>query len=312
MSKKPFRFSVCSMIAPTGEEWLAKVRRVEELGYSALVLPEHFMGQVSPIPALAAAAAVTTRLRLGTIVLNNELRNPLLLAKEAATIDWLSNGRFELGLGAGWISYDFLASGIPFDPPKVRVSRLIEAVRLIKRYFGKRPITFNGKYYKIDGTHGLDQVPAPVQKPHPPIMIGAGGPRLLSFAARHADAISITFRTGAEGNSPDEPVNEMVFNQKIDLIKAKAGSRFDQIELNIVTWGVYITHNMMGVVDELSRSLMLSPMTLLSLPYALIGSVEQIAGKLEVMRNRFGLSHYTIAERDMEVFAPILEQLKGQ
>jgi probable F420-dependent oxidoreductase len=310
MSNKPFRFSISSYGAPSGEAWLAKARRAEELGYDALYVPDHFIGQVSPIPALAAAAAATTRLRLGTIVLANPFRHPILLAKEAATLDWLSNGRFELGLGAGWLQGEYDATGITFAPAAERVSQLIEAVQVIKAYFGPAPVLFDGHYYKIDSRLGLDQIPAAVQRPHPPILIGAASPRLLKFAAREADAISITFKARPDGAGVAELVSEAMFNLKVETIRKAAGSRFDQIELNVVTWGVYITNNIMEVADKLSKDFQIPPAAALAMPYALAGTVEQIAGKINVCRSRYGLTHFTIWDRDMEAFAPVMARLR--
>src|SRR5437016_11924644 len=191
------------------------------MGFSTLYLPDHFTEQPGPIAALMAAADATTKLRVGSLVFDNDYRHPIVLAKEAATLDLLSDGRFELGIGAGWHGPDYEQTGIPFDPPRVRVSRLEEAVTVIKRLFGEEPVNFSGKYYTINGLTGL---PRPVQRPHPPIFIAGGGKRVLSLAAREADIVGLHVKTYADGSGGDvSSTSGDATLEKLEWVRQAAG-----------------------------------------------------------------------------------------
>src|SRR5919197_2951414 len=186
VGQRRFRFGV-RHTGSTLEEWQRVARKAEELGFATLVVQDHVDRQLAPLLALMSAAAVTSTLRLGTVVLNNALRHPAILAKEAATVDVLTNGRLELGLGAGWLPADYQQTGLSFAAPGERLARLAETVQICKAFFTEETVTFHGKYYQIEG---LDAFPATTQKPHPPIMIGGMRPRLFSLAARHAAIVS--------------------------------------------------------------------------------------------------------------------------
>ncbi len=197
---RKFRFTVQAGAPPAGMDWASFARRLEAIGYGGLVIADHVVGNgLSRFPALAAAAAVTTTLRVGTLVLDNDFRNPLLLAREAATVDVISNGRFELGIGAGWHGRDNESLGIAYDPPRVRVERLAEVVPLLKRLWTEDEVTHAGTHYRHDRAHSG---PAPVQRPHPPILIAGGGDRILELAVRAADIVGVVPRTRRDG-SPD-------------------------------------------------------------------------------------------------------------
>jgi len=258
------------------------------------------------------AAAVTTKLRGGTVVCDNDFRHPIVLAKEAATIDFLSDGRFELGIGAGWLKAEHDALGIGFDPPGVRVSRLAEAVQIIKGYFGEEPVNFSGRYYTVDGATGIEQTPQPVQKPYPPILIGAGGKRMLTLAAREADIVGITMRTAADGTGPDLQDVVVPLSARIEWLQEAAGDRFDSLELHIQTWAAIVTDQREEVARNLSQSIPLDPDLMLSLPYLLAGTIEEIVFSLEDYRERYGISYYSIFDRDMEAFAPVVARLAGR
>ena len=193
-----FRFGAQLLLRRLREEWAAKARRVEELGYSTLCVPDHFDDQLAPIPALVAAAAATTTLRVGTLVLDNDYRHPLLTAKEAATVDVLSGGRFELGMGAGWLRSDYEQSGIACDPPGVRIDRLEEGLAVVKGLLAGGKFSFSGRHYTVTDHPGT---PLPVQRPRPPILVGGGGRRILALAGREADIVSVNFdlRSGSIG-----------------------------------------------------------------------------------------------------------------
>src|SRR6266700_1113127 len=195
---RPFRFSVQERSAYTARPWRDRARAVESMGYSTLYLPDHFGDQLGPIAALMAAADATTTLRIGSLVFDNDYRHPVVLAKEAATLDLLSEGRLDFGIGAGWMVYDYEQSGIPFDSAGTRIDRLAEGLTIIKRLFAGGEVSFAGRHYSISGIEGA---PLPVQKPHPPIVIGGGGRKMLELAAREANTVNVNFdlRAGRPG-----------------------------------------------------------------------------------------------------------------
>lgn len=312
MKKHPFRFGVTSYGASSAKVWKIKVERAEELGYSMLLVPDHFIDQIATIPALAMAAAYTTNLRVGSIVCNNDFRHPILLAKEAATIDMLSNGRFELGLGAGWLKGEYEAIGIPFNPPSKRVSRFEEAVQVIKAYFQDDPINFEGQFYRINSEQGLDRIPVPVQKPYPPILIGAGGKRMLSIAAREADIIGLAIKVQADGSGPDPRDIAVTLAQKVEWVRAEAGERFDDLEFNIQTWAVVITEQREQAATQLAEQFPLPIEMLLNIPYLLIGTEEEIIDQIEEYRAQLGISYFCVFEHHMEEFASVVAHLSGK
>jgi probable F420-dependent oxidoreductase len=312
MVKRPFRFGVASYGASSGKAWISKAKNVEQLGFSTLLVPDHFIEQIATIPALTSAAVITKNLRVGSIVLCNDFRHPILLAKEAATIDFLSDGRFELGIGAGWMKAEYDAIGINYDKPGERVSRLIEAVKIIKGYWGETPFSFKGKHYTVDESKGIEKIPRPIQKPHPPILIGGGGKRTLSFAAKEADIVGIALRVRPDGKGPDIQDGNLSLDQKIQWIRSAAGERFDSLELNILTWVLEITNDPKETIEKMAKKFPLSPETLQSLPYILIGSIDEICDKLYEYRDRYQISYFVIWDRDMEAFSPIAQRMTGK
>ena len=193
--QRPFRFGIQGRSTGPRDEWLAMVRRVEELGYGSYLALDHFVRGLDPVASLTAAAMATERLRIGSLVFDNDFRHPALLAKAAATLDVLSGGRLELGIGAGWLKEEYDQTGIPFDPAGLRIERMTEAVRLLKRIFTEEhPVSFAGEHYTVTD---LICPPHPVQKPHPPIIIGGGSKRVLTVAGREADIVGITTRARA-------------------------------------------------------------------------------------------------------------------
>src|SRR6478672_4782635 len=228
----PFRFGVHTSDAADGPEWAAAARRYESLGFSSLLVRDHFDDQLAPVVAMTAAAVATTSLRVGCLVFDNDYRHPLVLAKELATLDVLSGGRVDVGIGAGWMAPDYEQAGMPFDPPGTRVSRMIEGVQIMKGLFADDPLDFSGTHYTITGHQGL---PKPVQRPHPPIMIGAGGERLLRFAAREADIIGINPVKRSNEAWADQNVGDATgeaTDRKIGWIRESAGARYDDLELS--------------------------------------------------------------------------------
>jgi probable F420-dependent oxidoreductase len=309
--QRPFRFGVQISQAESRAQWQEKARRAEGLGYDILDIPDHLAGQLAIGPALAIAANVTTTLRIGTLVWQNDLRHPALVAQEAATLDVLSDGRFEFGIGAGGSFLpDYEWTGIPFDPPGIRVSRLEESLRVIKGVFGDEPVTFNGEYYTITGYDGL---PKPVQRPHPPIFIGGGGPRMLALAAREANVVGLLPTMLAVGGQfrMEQCTSDAVAGQ-IEIIRRAAGERFAELELNILLQRLIVTDDAPGASEELSREWTpLTPAQILDTPSLLIGTLDTIAESVRERRERLGISYIVVFERDMEAFAPVVARLAG-
>lgn len=293
MSSRPFRFGIQFPRARSGREWKEIARRAEAYGYDVLLIPDHFGGQWAPIVALTAAADATTSLRVGTLVADNDFRHPLVLAKEAATLDVLSDGRFELGIGAGWAAADYRETGIPFDRAGVRVARLKEAVRLIKGAWEGEAFTFAGEHYHVEGYVGS---PTPAQQPGPPLLIGSGAPRLLAYAAQEAAIVGICPRPLVDGSGlmPDE-LTAAAVARKIEWIRDAAGDRIAEIELNCNVFGVRLD-------GELSDS-----------PHYLTGPVDEIADRLREWRTELGISYYAMLGNleVLEAAAPLVELLAG-
>jgi probable F420-dependent oxidoreductase len=305
----PFRFGL-STLATSRAEWIDKVRQAEALGFATLLVPDHLFGGLAPLSALAAAADATTTIRLGTFVLGNDFRHPVMLAREAATIDLLSGGRLELGLGTGWLRTDYTHAGISLDPPGVRVSRLEEAVQVIKGMFSDEPFSFSGSYYTIDN---LDGRPKPLQRPRPPILIGGGSKRMLSIAAREADIVSVNVRTTAEGWTDPGSESADATQQKVAWVREAAGARFAGLELNILITSSKVTDNRRrGAQQILDQWRIPGPRPsveeLLALPSTLIGTVDQIVEELQERRERYGFS-YIVVREPIEEFAPVVARL---
>src|SRR5436305_7612005 len=223
--QRPFRFGVVAAYAPSHTAWITTARRAEELGYATLLMPDRTnIGGLAPLTALAVAAEATTALRIGSYVFCNGYRHPVILAREAATLDLLSEGRFELGMGAGVGASEFQQMGIPFENAGARVGRLEEALRIMKQLFTEETVNFSGKYYTITGMKGY---PRPFQKPHLPILVAGGGERMLKLAAREADIVAVGSKIGARGADPTDATLE----QKMAWIKEAAGQRFADLEL---------------------------------------------------------------------------------
>jgi probable F420-dependent oxidoreductase len=313
---RPFRFGVHTSNAADGKAWADAARRYEDLGFSVLLLRDHFDDQLGPIAAMATAAAVTTSLRVGCLVFDNDYRHPLVLAKELATIDKLSGGRCEVGLGAGWMAPDYEQAGMPFDPPGERVSRMIEGVAVMKGLFADGPFDFTGEHYTITGH---DAQPKPVQRPHPPIMIGGGGRRVLTFAAREADIIGLnpvkrSNEEWADQNIPD--ATAVATDRKVAWIRDAAGARFDELELSIVAPFVVETDDRDGLAASLvggldTGDLDTSPANVLASPYVALGTIDQICDTLRERRERWGISYYVFNDEAVDTVAPIVEQLRG-
>jgi probable F420-dependent oxidoreductase len=309
---KPFRFGANVGRAGSRAEWAEKARKLEDLGYSALTVPDHLADLLAPMPALVSAAAATQRLRVGTNVLNNDFRHPVLVAREAATVDLLTDGRLQLGLGAGHMQSEYDQAGLRFDAGGTRVERLAEAVAIVKGLLTGEPVTFVGRHYRVTG-HTIH--PLPLQRPHPPLLIGGNGRRLLTLAAKEADIVGlsgITFRRG--GAAPDlSGWRAAGVDARVQLVREAAGDRYDRLELNALVQRVVVTEDRYQAAEELARRWpQLSPEEILQSPYVLIGTVDQLVEDLQARRERWDISYYVIFEPDIDAFAPVVARLAGQ
>ena len=310
---RPLRFGINVRTAASQAEWADKARKVEALGYAVLLVPDHLADLLAPFPALAAAAAATTRLRVGTAVLNNDFRHPALLAREAATLDVLSDGRLELGLGAGHMQSEYEQAGLAFDPGAMRVERLGEAVVIVKRLLEGESVTFAGRHYRVTG-HSIH--PRPVQRPRPPVFIGGHAPRLLRLAAREADIVGLTgiaFRQG--GKEPDVAgFRAPSVDERVRLVGEAAADRFDRLELNALVQRVVVTDDRRKAAEELAtgRWAQLTPDEILASPYALVGTADQMVDDLRARRERWGISYIMTHEPFMDALAPVVARLAGR
>ncbi len=319
-SSKPFRFGVINETVGPIAEWRERVRRAEALGYDTFLVRDHFVSdffgdQLAPLPALATAAALTARLRLGTLVLDNDYRHPVLLAKEAATLDVLSGGRFELGLGAGWLRREYEVAGIPHDRAGVRIDRLAEAIRVLKGLWGDGPCSFAGEHYRIDG---LDGFPKPVQRPHPPLLIGAGAKRMLTLAGREADVVGLLTSAVGSGVVVDDPRAKRSprVAEQIGWVRDGAGARFPAIELSLVPT-LIPTDDRRGATERLIRErgwagAGIGPEEVADMPSVLIGSVAGLAEQLARWREELGFSYVVVSDRQLEAVAPLVARLAGR
>ncbi len=291
---RPFRFGVVCSGIQSGGEWAAKARRIEELGYSSLLVVDRLPSPLAPLTALAMAAATTTSLRVGSYVFCNDYRHPALLAKEIATLDLLSNGRCELGLGTGVGESDFQQLGLTFDRPGIRVKRLEEALHIIKLLLSGETVNFAGDHYTVSNLRGT---PIPVQKPHPPILIGSAGKRMLSIAAREADIIAVGSLIGRqEVGAQDAPLEE-----KIAWVREAAGERFERLEFAQTAYQLTLTDSPVGVIPWAGPPIPRMQM-----------SIEQAIEHLLENRAHYGFSYIQVVDGQMENFAPVVARLNGK
>jgi probable F420-dependent oxidoreductase len=294
-----------------GPSWAALARRCEQLGYDSLTVADHFDDQLAPIPAVMAAAAATTTLRVGTMVLSNDYRHPVVLAKEAATIDVLSGGRLVLGLGAGWMPSDYVQAGLPFDRPAARIERLAESVTILKRLMAGEPCDFTGKHYVVRGLRGT---PAPVQRPHPPILIGGGGRRVLTLAAREADIVGLmtVMASGSIDAATIATGTAEATDERLSWIRDAAGPRWSEIEIQARIHLALVTDRRDELASSLASTFGLTTQQALATPHALCGSVGQIVETLLERRERWGISVVGLSVDALEPFAPVVAELAGK
>jgi probable F420-dependent oxidoreductase len=318
-SMRPFRFlGIAALDIVDARQLTATAQRAESIGYSTLVLPDHLVGQHAPIPVLATIAAVAERIRVGTFVSNVDLRHPAVLAQDFASLDVLSGGRLEIGIGAGWNRAEYDAVGLRFDPIATRAARLGEAVTILEGCFGDGPFSFAGEHYTITDHDGQ---PKPVQRPRPPLTIGGGGRRILTLAAQRADTVGLAPRPmpGQQGLGADpRSLTAAATDEKIQWIRAAAGDRFDQLELNCYPSGgpVVVTDDARAEAGERAdrmrklTGIEISATEVLESPHIFIGSVEGLTQKFVELRERFGIS--SIMTGEIDELAPVVERLAGR
>ena len=306
----PFRFGIQCRGPADPAGWPALARKVEDLGYATLTVADHFDDALAPVPALMAAAAATTTLRVGTMVLANDYRHPVVVAKEAATLDVLTGGRFELGLGAGWMTTDYAAAGLALDPPGRRIERLAEALSVLRGLFADEPLHHAGTHYRIDGLQGL---PHPVTPGGPPIVIGGGGPRVLRLAARHADvvALNVNLHAGVMDATAFPDGTPEATDRKVAWVREAAGARADDLVLQVRVHLAMVTDDRDAVIEELAPAFHLSPAQAAATPHAMVGTVEQIADQLVEQRERWGISYLGVSGDQLDALAPVVARLAG-
>lgn len=309
-SVHPFRFAVhTGSGSRLADDFAGFVRRADELGYAAIYVTDHLGRQLGPIAALATAAAISPRLRIGSYVFANDFRHPLVLAREAATLDRLSGGRLELGLGAGWMRSDYRKLGQLYESPGRRIDRLVEALGIIKRLLSGETVTHHGQHYDLDEAH---VGPLPLQRPHPPLMLGGGGPRLLRLAAREAQIVGLAPQTSTSGRPLLPSIGDAAVAERVEIVRRAAGDRFDELELNAFVADGGIAGAGRPLTSSLASLLKAAgPAAFGGSPYLLYGTTAQLREGILRRRERTGISSYGIPARRMEDFAPLVAELSG-
>jgi probable F420-dependent oxidoreductase len=308
---RPFRFGVLAKSVRSGRQWRELARRVEGAGYSTLLVPDHIRPQLAPFPALVAAAAATATLRVGTLVLNVDMRHPVLLAREAATVDLLTDGRLELGLGAGWMRRDYDESGIRWERGRVRAARFAESVQIVRGLLdGEGPVAVGGQWHPKAQLDPMAGGQARV-----PVLIGAGGPRLLETAAAHADIVSIS-RNMRAGPAWADGVKDSLApatEQKVRRLREVAGDRYPSLEINILVTMCVIGSGAQAAVEKFATGYGLSAAEVVDTPQHLVGGdVADVVEQARLRRERFGISYLVVAEEMADDFRPVVAELAGR
>jgi probable F420-dependent oxidoreductase len=308
---RKFRFGVQTGGATSAREWQEKARKIETLGYSTLFMPDHFIdAPFAPMVGIAMAAEATETLRVGTLVLGNDYKHPAVVAKEFATLDVVSDGRVEAGVGAGWMKSDYDALGFPYDRAGVRIDRLAEALAVMKGAWGPEPFSFEGEHYTIKD---YDGIPKPVQRPHPPIFVGGGGRKLLTLAAREADIIGFTPAARAGEITTDQARETLpaTWKQKFAWVRQAAGDRFHDLELQIRYFFAAITDDRRGLAEAAAPAFGISADEALESGVALVGTVDECCDLLVRRREECGVSYIVVGDDQYEAFAPVVSRLAG-
>jgi len=315
---RPFRFGFQAARVNDPEQWQTLARGAEQAGYACFMVPDH-LGRLAAFPALMAAAAATRTIKLATYVLNQDWRPPAMLAQEAATVQLLTGGRLELGIGAGWAQREYHQAGIRFDSAGVRVSRFAEYLEAVKgALHATGPFSYHGKSFDLDG-----YVPLSPAVPPPPLLIGGGSPRILAIGGRLAAIISVSTRETADGRVDMPNISLAAVENKVRCIREAAGERFDRIELNMTVRELRLTDDRAASARELLNEWarfparyanveQLSQEDVLDSPHMALGTVEQIVEQFEIARERWGFSYLEVSSTDADAVAPVLEKLNGR
>ncbi len=317
MSVRPIRFGVIVETHTDQSQWFALARRAEELGYSTFLIrdhiaPDYFGPQFSPLVALASLAGVTSTLRLGTLVIDNDFRHPAMLAKEAATLDVLTDGRVELGIGAGWLRIEYDRAGLQYDPNGIRIDRLEESLQVLRDCFRDGSSSFTGDHYQFDRHHHF---PMPHQKGGPPILIGAGRPRMLRLAGKYADIVGLLTVSVSTGEVVEDTAGRRVaaVRKQIDLIREGAGDRFDQIEISCVATVQPAKDSATGftriISDQNWTGVSVADASDMAAVFA--GSTDEISAQMLARRDDLGISYFIIGDNQMEELAPVVSRISG-
>jgi probable F420-dependent oxidoreductase len=308
---KPFRFGVQITSPGDSRSWIDQARKIESLGYATATMPDHFDGQLAPMPALQSLLDSTTTLRAGALVFDNDYKHPVVLAKELATMDVLSDGRVDIGLGAGWMISDYEQMGMRYDRAGVRIDRFVEGLAVIKGAMGPGPFSFEGEHYTITNYDGL---PKPVQGTCPPVLIGGGGKRVLSIAAREADIVGVnaSLQAGVVGPDVIASMTEESTIDKVKIVADAAGDRISEIEMNIRAFFVSVTDDRAGQLTGVAEMIGVEQSMVENSPFALIGSPPKIAEDLLARREQYGFSYIIVGSDDIEDFAPVIAELAGK
>jgi probable F420-dependent oxidoreductase len=308
-----FRFGVIAKQAGSGTELRDLARRCEDLGYSTFYVSDHFVDHpLAPIPGIMAAADATSSLRVGTLVLGNDYKHPVVLANEAATVDLLSGGRLELGVGAGWMTVDYERGGFPLDKASTRIARLDESLTVIKGLMGDGPFTFKGEHYVIDT---LDGEPKPVQRPHPPFVVGGGGRKILTVAAKHAQIVGINANLRAgDGNHPDSvhSLTAEATDEKVRTLREVAGERYAGLEIQTLTGFVHVTDDPEAIAKGVASHFGVPEEVALQSPALLVGTIDAMVDEIEARRARWDMSYTVVPQEFVDTFAPVVARLNGR
>ena len=310
---RPFRFSIQLGTLTDPHRLASEAKRAEDLGYSGVSLTDHLREQCGPLVGLTMMAAVTSKVKVAAMVLANDFRHPVVLAKELATLDRMSNGRLEVGMGAGWLTTDYQEGGIRMDGPGARIDRLDEAISVLDACFADGSCDFQGSHYWITG---LDAQPKPQQRPRPPLMVGGGGPRILALAARRADIVGLNacLRAGVVDQRVGATATAEATDEKLAVIRDAAGTRFDDIELQTLVQVAMIDSDRQAIVTALAPGFGLTTEQGLATPHALVGTVDECCDTLERWRERWGISYITFSHGTItsaESMAPVVERMTG-
>jgi probable F420-dependent oxidoreductase len=308
---RPFRFGVGpgAVTVASAPAWRGFARHLEDLGYSTLSVGDHLVGAYGPVAALAVAAEATSQLRVGALTFCNDYRHPVVLAQEAATLDLLSEGRLELGIGAGWMHADYERAGIPMAGAGERIERLGEAIEVVRRYFAGEPVEFTGEHYRIDGLAGR----MPVQRPGPPILVGGSGPKLLALAAREADIVglNVNLRAGHLGPEMGASATRAATDEKIALVVRESAGRSVTPELQVYVHVAAVGAREQGLARA-AASFGTSPEAAAASPHVLAGDVDDVVETLERRRAELGISYVSVPADAVDAFAPVVGRLAGK